>query len=113
MHEFSIALSIIDIANEYAVKAKSDNIIEIEIEVGDVSGVISEALEFSLESAVKNSVLEKATRKIIKIPGMAKCNDCGTQFNIDNVYGQCPGCSSYDNEVIKGKELRVKSLLID
>ena len=57
MHEFTIALNIIDIAKEYAIKAGTEKVIEIEIEVGDVSGVVFEALEFALENATLHTLL--------------------------------------------------------
>ena len=44
MHEFSIALNIVDIASRTAKKAKAKKINEVEIEVGIISGVIVEAL---------------------------------------------------------------------
>ena len=50
MHEFSIALNIVDIASKTATDASATKINEVEIEVGILSGVIIEALEFALES---------------------------------------------------------------
>ena len=113
MHEFTIALNVIDIAREYAEKAKSDKVIEIEIEVGEVSGIVYEALEFALDSAAKNTLLEKAERRIIKIPGKAVCNNCQHEFQTNTIYAECPSCKSFDIEFKQGKELRVKSILFD
>ena len=46
-------------------------------------------------------------------PGKARCLDCGCDFNMVQVYDICPVCNSYFKDIISGKELRVKSLLID
>lgn len=113
MHELSIAQNIVEIAEKYADKNNSAKIIEIEIEVGQLSGVVIEALEFAMKSATLNTKLEGSEIKLIDIEGVAKCNNCNNEYSIEQLYEICPNCQSYHSEIIKGKELRVKSLLVD
>lgn len=113
MHEFSIAMNIVDIASDYARKESASVVKEIEIEVGDMSGVVMDALEFCLEAAVKDSVLEGAERNIIRIPGKARCTSCSHVFGIHDFYTVCPRCNTPAPEIIAGSELRVKSLLVE
>jgi len=113
MHELSIAKNIIDIASESARQNRIIRIKEIEIEVGSISGIVVESLEFALEMSVRDTVLENAKTTIIKIPGKAKCLNCNLEFEIDSYYAQCPECQNYNFDVIQGKELRVKSLIAD
>ncbi len=113
MHEFSIALNIVDIASKTATDATATKINEVEIEVGILSGVIIEALEFALESAVKNTLLENAKIIINRIKARAKCNNCNTEFEPVDLIAECPVCSSYDFKIINGRELRVKSINVD
>lgn len=111
MHELSIAMSIVEIAEENAAMAGVKNVSEIQIEIGDLSGVVDEALEFALEEAVKNTILKNAKRIVIKTSGKAKCLECNHEFAVDDVFTPCPKCSSFNNEIISGQELRVKSML--
>ena len=113
MHEFSIALSIVDIALKTAKNAGTEKVNEIEIDVGILSGVVIEALEFALESAVKDTFLEDAGIRINKIRARARCNKCNAVFEPDDVTAQCPDCNSVDFDIIHGKELRVKSINVD
>ena len=113
MHEFSIALNIIDIASKTAKNAGAEKINEVEIDVGMLSGVVIEALEFALESAVKNTLLEGAQIVINKIKASARCYKCHTEFEPADVALNCPVCNSADFEIIHGKELRVISINID
>lgn len=113
MHEFSIALNIVDIASRTAKKANAKKINEVEIEVGILSGVIVEALEFALESAVKDTPLKDAKITIIKIKASAKCDECNTEFNPENYIENCPACSSFKYSILHGRELRVKSINVD
>ena len=113
MHELSIAINVIEIAKEYAEKANAKVIHEIEIEVGDMSGVVLESLEFALDCSVKNTILENTKRIITKVVGKARCNNCSNEFEINDLYYPCPKCNQFNSEVIQGKELRVKSINID
>jgi hydrogenase nickel incorporation protein HypA/HybF len=113
MHEFSIAVSMVDIAVEYAKKSNASKVNEIELEIGELSGVVYDAMEFAMEAAIKGTLIEGAKIKIIAPPGMAKCRSCNHEFRIDNIFDACPECGAYNPTVISGKELRVKSLNID
>jgi hydrogenase nickel incorporation protein HypA/HybF len=113
MHEFSIALNIIEIAETEAVKAKGSAVRELELEIGTMAGIEFDALDTALEMAVKNTMLEDCRMVVHKIKARAKCRDCGTEFSLEQVYDPCPECNSPFHEILKGKELRVKSLVVD
>jgi len=112
MHELSIALSIVDIAEEEVKKNEANEVVEIELEIGKLSGIEPYALDFAWDQAIINTVLEKAERKTLYIEARAICQDCGHEFNIYNVYDECPSCKSYIKELTCGRELRVKSLTV-
>ena len=113
MHEFSIAMNIVDIATEYAIREKAIVVREIEIEVGVFSGVVVDALEFAMESAVKGTMLENATCKIIVIQGIARCPNCHHEYETDELLKPCPECNTIAPGIIQGRELRVKSLMVE
>ena len=110
MHELSIAMGIVDIAEKETAKVKATKVDLIELEIGTLAGIEIDSLDFVWSSAVKNTVLENAIKKINIIHGEAKCSDCDTIFKLDNIYDACPNCKSYVKGVTKGKELLVKSL---
>ncbi|MBK8346993.1 MAG: hydrogenase maturation nickel metallochaperone HypA [Saprospiraceae bacterium] len=112
MHELSIVMSIIEIANTEAVKANVSKIDAIELEIGLLSGIEMSAFDFAWQEAVKSTVLENAERNIIKPEGKAHCLDCNSSFDIDNLYEQCPVCKSHFIDITQGKELRVKSVTV-
>jgi len=112
MHELSIAMSIVDIAEQEVKKNDAAEVIEIELEIGKLSGIEPYALDFAWDQAILETVLEHAKRKTRYIEARAKCQDCGNEFEIDNFYDECPSCQSYMKELLSGKELRVKSLTV-
>jgi hydrogenase nickel incorporation protein HypA/HybF len=113
MHEFSIAVNIVDIAIEHAEKANARRVNEVELEIGELSGVVYEAMETAMEAAIKGTLLESAEVKIIRIAGRGHCNDCGKEFELANLFDPCPGCGAFNPLVMAGKELRIKSINVD
>jgi hydrogenase nickel incorporation protein HypA/HybF len=113
MHEFSIAMDIVDIATASARETEAIVVKEIEVEVGQLSGVVMEALEFSLEAAVKGTMLEAARRNLVRIPGRARCTRCSREYDTDSLFEPCPECGALAPDIIRGRELRVKSLTVE
>ena len=113
MHEMSIALSIIDLAAEQAKKAAANKIVEIELDIGTLSGIEIEALNFAMEIAVKKTVLESAEIKINRIEAVSECLECGHIFEPEGFISHCPKCREMNTRVFKGKEMQVKSLLVE
>ena len=113
MHELSIVQSIIKIVDMEARKTGVKRVNEVNLEIGQLSGVEFDSLEFALKSLAPGSIIESAEIIIEKPGGVACCSNCGYEFAIENFIGSCNKCSSFDLEIIKGRELRVKSITID
>ena len=112
MHEMSIALNIIKIAEEELQKAKGGRIEKLNLVVGKLSGVVVESLNFALEASKEDGVLSCAEIIIDEMPAKMKCHNCGLEFESDDFYTTCPQCDEFKHEIISGKELLIKSLTI-
>lgn len=106
-------MSIFDIAREHAQNEKSGKILEIELSIGTQAGIEFPALEFALSNFTKDYIFRETEFIINKIPAFARCNNCQCEFEVINLYDNCPDCQSYDTLVFKGKELKIKSILIE
>lgn len=113
MHELSIAMNIVEIAEEEAEKSGASRIMKIELVVGKLSGVVYEALDFALQEAIKNTMLEKAEIKIIQLAGEARCLKCSHTFLAENLFENCPKCNHQICQITQGKELKINSLYVD
>lgn len=113
MHELSIAMSIVEICAEEVSKASAKRVCRVEVEVGTMSGVVAEALEFAWDPAAQGSCAEDAELIIIQTEAMARCKACGAEFGVDSFYDACPACSDFGYDIIKGNELRVKSVTVE
>ena len=113
MHELSIAVNIVEMIEDNAKMEKAHSVDRFEIDVGTLSGVVVDALEFALEEAVKNSICSKAKWKINKIEAKAKCRKCGHIYNVDDYFSPCPKCERFDKEILQGKEIQLKSITVE
>lgn len=112
MHELTIAGNIINIVTSEAEKAGSSMVKEVNLEIGLLAGIEYESLDFALEALKKGTVVDSASFIIEKPGGVCKCNNCANEFTIENFLGSCRDCGSQDLQIIKGSELRVKSITI-
>lgn len=110
MHELSVAMGIVKIAETETEKAGAREVEAIELEIGTLAGIEFQALDFVWPVAVKDTVLERAEKRVQVIQGKARCMDCDTVFEMAHFYDACPSCSSNLKAILQGKELRVKAL---
>jgi hydrogenase nickel insertion protein HypA len=77
MHEFAVANQIYDSCVKTANHHNVDEIIEVNVELGDFTLVVEEMLTYSFNIVKKQSpITEKATLIITRTPGIIECNDC-------------------------------------
>ncbi len=110
MHELSIVMSIVKIAENEIKKAKAKKILSIELEIGTLAGIEFDSLNFVWPAVVKDTILENVVKKIHVIEAKGKCLDCNFTFKLQDIYDSCPKCNSYVKGIIQGKELKVKAL---
>ena len=109
----SIAQNIIEIANEYAKKEDAKKVTELDLSIGTLAGIEFDSLEFALEVCKSGTILQNAKINIDKITAKAKCLDCSSEFEVKQLFETCPNCKSFSTQLLCGKEMQVKSLLID
>lgn len=113
MHELSIAQNIIEIVTNTFAKSNAQQINEIELEIGEFSGVELDALEFALETSLESTQFKNAEFFITTRQGRGNCNNCKSEFEMKTLYDTCPDCNSFDIDIVQGQELRVKSINVD
>lgn len=110
MHELSVVMGIVGIAEAETARAGAKKVERIELEIGTLSGVELSALEFAWRQAVRNTVLEGAVKEIDIIQARGRCLECEKEFPLKEVYDPCPICQNYAKGIVQGKELKVRAL---
>ncbi len=113
MHEMGLAMRIVEIALAETEKAKASRLCEVEVEVGEVAGVLREALEFCLPAAAHGTLAEQAVFTIVAVPGQGHCQACQRQVAVSAFPAQCPECGGFGVTITAGTELRPRSINVE
>jgi hydrogenase nickel incorporation protein HypA/HybF len=111
MHELSIAVSIVDMAQEEAERRGAMQIRAVHLRLGQLSGVVKQALLSSYEMACESTPLEGSQLLIEEIPVEVFCPKCEQPRLVDSIqWFCCPECGTPTPTVLHGKELEVVAL---
>jgi len=113
MHELSVAYSIVEMVEERAKEEGAVKVTRVELEIGEMSGIEYDALEFAWDVAVEHSLLTNSELIIRKIKAVARCLECGHKYPVTSAFDPCPECKSVRSDILTGREMRVSSFLID
>ena len=110
MHELSIAMSILDMAEEEAER-RSAHVDAIHVRLGALSGVVKEALLSAYDLAREETSLETARLIIEDVPVMIYCPRCQAPRHVFSVqHLACGECETPSSEILQGRELQVFAL---
>lgn len=110
MHEMSITQEIVAICLQHA---EGRRITAVHIEIGTLSGIVPEAVEFCFSACTSDTPAGTATLTIHQIDARAHCLDCTTEHAILRLYDPCPACGSYAVQITKGQEMRVVEIEVE
>ncbi len=114
MHEASIALGIIEIAEEHCRKAGYSKIQSIEVDIGSASGVLPDALAMAFDIVKLDTLAGGASLLINEIPIGGRCGGCDCDFTTHDMYIlACPECGGSALEITSGRELDIKEIEVD
>jgi hydrogenase nickel incorporation protein HypA/HybF len=97
--------STIDIVLEKAKEYNFKTIKKITLNIGELSGVMDESLNFAFKELKKDTILEEAELYIDKIKATAYCEQCNKNYHIDHFNKLCPKCGSFAAKIVNGYEL--------
>jgi hydrogenase nickel incorporation protein HypA/HybF len=114
MHELSIAMSIVEMAEEEADHRGGLRVNAVHLKLGALAGVVKEALLSSYELACEGTGLQGSRLVIDEIPVVVNCPRCLGPRTVDSIQCfVCPECKGPVSEVIQGRELQVFALEIE
>lgn len=111
MHEVSLMEETLAIAIDLAHQRQAKKILNLTMSIGEVSGVVPEALRFAFDVVTADTIAAGSTLKIQTIPIHCQCPDCGHRFTPrDIAIYECPQCESFRGQVLTGQEIELTSL---
>ena len=105
MHELGIANSILAAVRKEADRHTHARVVAVGIQLGELSGVNSEALAFGFESLVKETELDSLEFHIETTRRRNLCTACKHEFDVVNHDTICPQCGEQLTRLIGGDEI--------
>jgi len=123
MHEFSTAQGIIDTILKVAREHGAKRITEVNLEIGALTMLNPEQLEFSFQALSEGTIANGAKLKISYTPVRIFCRSCRFKGEISaarnedplNVIAilKCPRCKSADTELNEGVSCNIKQIRVE
>ena len=111
MHELSIAISILDVAEEEAKRHGGGQVAAIHLRLGAFCGVFKDALVSAFELARDGSPWPDVELIVEEIPLEVFCLDCATRRILTAPQRlHCPACGTATPDIVGGRELEVVAL---
>lgn len=109
MHEMSIAMSLLELAEAEAAKNFCKRLIRIKVEYGALAGIMPEALKFCFACLTENGPHRGVVLELSEIPVKLRCPSCGSVFarnDLPLLMQSCPDCGALSgHNVEQGREL--------
>lgn len=113
LHELSLTQNLIDIAERHARREGALSINSITVEIGALSGVIPEAVEFAFEACTNGTLAEGAKLAIQHVSGLGRCLECDQECRLEALTDPCPNCHSFSLEILRGQDMLLIEMEID
>ena len=113
MHEQSIVESLLALALKNAGKAKASKILRIYLVVGELSGVLEEAVNFYFGFLSRDTIAAQASLFFMHTPAQLRCRNCNTVFSPERLDFHCPNCKEQQVEIVSGRELYIDSMEVE
>jgi hydrogenase nickel incorporation protein HypA/HybF len=112
MHELSIAMSIVALAEEEAER-RGVRVNAVHLKLGALSGVVKEALLSCYEMACESTPLQGSRLLVEEVSVVIFCPSCQAPRPLSSVQlFCCSECGAPASKVVQGKELEVVALEI-
>ncbi|MBR0440034.1 MAG: hydrogenase maturation nickel metallochaperone HypA [Bacilli bacterium] len=113
MHELGIVVHVIKQVEELAKENKVKEVVELTLEVGEVSGVVKQYFVDAFEWAKKRTeYMKNCHLNFIIIQGKSYCKDCKQTFETVKYGKTCPHCGSGNTYLITGRDVTMRDIKV-
>jgi hydrogenase nickel incorporation protein HypA/HybF len=113
MHEYSITQSLLSLALEKADEAKASKITQINLVIGELSGIVSECVQFYFDFLSKDTIASGAGLSFKMTPTRLRCRHCQAVFSPKDHNWSCPDCDEVGIEIVSGREFYMESIEVE
>ena len=113
MHELSIAMSLLDLAQEELYRQGGGQLLALHLKLGPLSGVVQEALIGAFDQARKSTDFPDCRLLIEETPILVNCSTCGGVHPARSIQEICcQNCGTPATQIVSGRELELSAMEI-
>ncbi len=113
MHELSVTQHLLSIVLEHAEKASAKRILRVNLQIGALSGIIDESVQFYFDFIGRDTLAEGAKLCFTHVPARFRCAQCGQEFEPGERDWDCPECGATGGRLIAGQEMTIESIEVE
>jgi hydrogenase nickel incorporation protein HypA/HybF len=113
MHELAVTQEVLRIALDKAREVKAKRVTDINLVIGELSGIIDDSVQFYFDFLAKDSIAEQAKLHFKRVDTKVCCRQCGIDFQPEILPAICPSCQAVDARIKSGREFFVESIEVD
>ena len=113
MHELGIVVHVVKQVEQLAKENNVKEVVELTLEVGEVSGVVKQYFVDAFEWSKKRTEYMKNTKlNYIIIRGTSFCEDCQETYPTTEYGKTCPKCGGGNTYLVSGREVSIKDIKV-
>ncbi|MEV7773474.1 hydrogenase maturation nickel metallochaperone HypA [Kitasatospora sp. NPDC086791] len=108
MHEMSIAAAVVEQVDAAARDHGAPGVARVRLQVGELAGVVPQALDFCFELACAGTLVAGAVLHTETVAARARCTPCEAEWAVGMPPDLgCPSCPGGGVELLSGRELQI------
>lgn len=112
MHERSLAAALLRQVETHATAQGALRVEEVCVQLGPLAGVEPLLLVMAFEQMAEGSIAAGAVLRLHEVPLVARCQDCGREFEVERFRFRCPVCSSGQTRLLQGDAVILESIKV-
>lgn len=108
-----MAAAVLDIVRQHVPEAQASQVRRVRVRLGELAGVVPEALEFCFSAIVAGTPYQGAVLDLERVPVRGRCKDCGATRVMHEPVFWCPDCQSPRVQLLSGRELNVTEVEVE
>jgi len=115
MHELSVAMRIVQALDEELAGEEEGLVVTaVSIQVGTLTGLVPEALQFSWDLATEDGLLQGSRLDIQVIDATGYCETCQTEQPLTNLQSmRCPACQTPISQITGGNDMEILTVEVE
>ncbi len=115
MHELAVTKSILKLVLDHTAQHGGSQVLRISLVIGEMRNLEEDWIQRYFDYISAGTPAEKAVIQVRKVPVVFQCKGCERSFSANLREDKkllCPHCSSFEYDLISGRELLVEQVEI-